>query len=458
MTQRVAIIGAGPSGLAQLRAFQSAKTKDATIPELVCFEKQNDWGGLWNYTWRTGIDENGEPVHSSMYRYLWSNGPKECLEFADYTFEEHFGEPIASYPPREVLWDYIKGRVEKAGVRNYIRFSTSVRNVDYNDSTKKFTITVHNHNEDKIYSEEFDYVINASGHFSTPKVPEFEGFKKFGGRILHAHDFRDALEFKDKNLLIVGASYSAEDIGSQCFKYGAKSITSCYRSNPMGYKWPSNWEEKQNLVRVDSSRAYFADGSSKKIDAIILCTGYIHHFPFLDDSLRLITDNRLWPLNLYKGLVWENNPKFFYIGMQDQWYSFNMFDAQAWYVRDIILKRIDLPSKEEMTAHSMAWRERELTLETAEEMYTYQGDYIQELIDDTDYPTFNIPEINKTFLEWKHHKKENIMTFRDHSYRSVMTGTMSPKHHTPWIDALDDSLEAYLSKVAQQPKIAVNQS
>ena len=80
---RVAIIGAGPSGLAQLRAFESAKKAGHEIPELVCFEKQDNWGGLWNYTWRTGLDEYGEPVHGSMYRYLWSNGPKECLEFAD---------------------------------------------------------------------------------------------------------------------------------------------------------------------------------------------------------------------------------------------------------------------------------------------------------------------------------------------------------------------------------------
>ena len=53
MKKKVAIIGAGPSGLAQLRAFQSAKNKGADIPEIVCFEKQSNWGGLWNYTWRT---------------------------------------------------------------------------------------------------------------------------------------------------------------------------------------------------------------------------------------------------------------------------------------------------------------------------------------------------------------------------------------------------------------------
>ena len=37
MTKRVAIIGAGPSGMAQLRAFESAQKKGHEIPEVVCF-------------------------------------------------------------------------------------------------------------------------------------------------------------------------------------------------------------------------------------------------------------------------------------------------------------------------------------------------------------------------------------------------------------------------------------
>jgi trimethylamine monooxygenase len=267
MTKRVAVIGAGPSGLAQLRAFQSAKAKGAEIPEIVCFEKQGDWGGLWNYTWRTGLDEYGEPVHCSMYRYLWTNGPKEGLEFADYSFEEHFGKQIASYPPRAVMVDYIEGRVKKAGVRPWIRFRHPVRMVNYNEDKGNFTVTAVDLVNDRMYSEEFDHVICASGHFSTPNVPEYPGFGIFGGRVLHAHDFRDAMEFKGKDLLILGSSYSAEDIGSQCWKYGAKSITVAYRNAPMGFDWPENWKEVPALVRVDEDTAYFADGTSKKVDA-----------------------------------------------------------------------------------------------------------------------------------------------------------------------------------------------
>ena len=38
------------------------------VPEIVCYEKQENWGGLWNFSWMTGTDEHGELVHGSMYR------------------------------------------------------------------------------------------------------------------------------------------------------------------------------------------------------------------------------------------------------------------------------------------------------------------------------------------------------------------------------------------------------
>ena len=444
MSKRVAIIGAGPSGLAQLRAFQSAKQNGEEIPEIVCYEKQDNWGGLWNYTWRTGTDQYGEPVHGSMYRYLWSNGPKEGLEFADYSFEEHFGKPIASYPPRAVLFDYIEGRVKKAGVRDWIKFNHAVRDVSYDDASGKFTVKVKDLKADEVVTEEFDNVVVASGHFSTPNIPEFEGMDTFNGRIMHAHDFRDAMEFKDKDLLIVGTSYSAEDIGSQCWKYGAKTITVSHRTAAMGYDWPDNWQEVPLLTKLDKDTAYFKDGTSKKIDAVILCTGYLHHFPFMAEELRLKTGNILYPLNLYNGVVWEHNPKLMYLGMQDQWYTFNMFDAQAWYARDVIMGKLDVPSQAEMEKHTAEWRAKEDALADDYECIDFQGAYTMGLMAMTDYPEFDIKGADAAFYAWKKHKKKNIMTFRDNGYKSALTGTQAPAHHTVWKDALDDSMGSYL--------------
>jgi trimethylamine monooxygenase len=446
MTKRVAIIGAGPSGLAALRAFETARRSGAEIPEIVCFEKQSNWGGLWNYSWRTGLDENGESVHGSMYRYLWSNGPKECLEFADYSFEEHFGKPIPSYPPRAVLYDYIAGRVNKSGVRDYIRFSTAVRWVEYTDLTKKFTVTAKDLVNDTHQTEEFDYVIVANGHFSVPHVPYFEGVETFPGRVLHAHDFRAANEFAGKDILMVGASYSAEDIGTQCYKYGAKSITFSYRTKPMGFAWPQGFSERPLLTKLVGRTAVFKDGSSVDVDAIILCTGYKHHFPFLGDDLRLKSRNCLYPPDLYKGIFWHNNPQLIYIGMQDQYYTFNMFDAQAWYARDYILGKLTLPAPAEQAADIARWLERQDKLTTQEEGIDFQTDYLRELLAPTDYPPLDVDRVAELFKEWEHHKMEGILTYRDRSYPSVITGTLSPPHHTTWMKAMDDSLEAFMAK------------
>ncbi|MBP9181629.1 MAG: NAD(P)/FAD-dependent oxidoreductase [Fuscovulum sp.] len=445
MTKRVAVIGAGPSGLAVLRAFVSARDKGAEIPEIVCFEKQETWGGLWNYNWRTGTDENGEPVHGSMYRYLWSNGPKEALEFADYTFDDHFGKGIGSYPPREVLLDYIKGRVEKTVATEWIRYNSPVRWVSYDEATAKFTVTVHDHATDRVYAETFDYVMNCGGHFATPHIPYFPGIDRFAGRVLHAHDMRDALEFQGQDILVIGASYSAEDIGSQCWKYGAKSITSCYRTQAMGYSWPDNWDERPNLVSVSGKTCSFKDGSQKDFDAIILCTGYLHHYPYLQDDLRLISKNRLWPLSLYQGVAWTRNPKFFYIGAPDNWFTFNMFDAQAWWARDVILGRIKLPSFAEMEADCAEWRTKEEAITELNHGWEFQGETIKRLLTQTDYPAFDVDAVYDLFWQWKKHKVADIMGFRDNVYRSVFTGKVSPPHHTPWREALDDSLESYIN-------------
>ena len=45
-----------------------------------------------------------------MYQGLWTNGPKEAYELPDYTWKEHFGKPVPSYPPREIIYDYLQSK------------------------------------------------------------------------------------------------------------------------------------------------------------------------------------------------------------------------------------------------------------------------------------------------------------------------------------------------------------
>ena len=439
---KVAIIGSGPCGLSMLRAFQQAEEKGQSIPEIVCYEKQEDWGGLWNYSWRTGSDQYGDPVPNSMYRYLWSNGPKECLEFADYSFDEHFKQPIPSFPPREVLYDYILGRAKNGNLKKYIKFSTTVSNVNFNGS--QFEVTSINKKDNKVAKDIFDYVVVSTGHFSVPYIPEYEGMKSFPGRILHGHDFRDAEEFRNKDVVVLGSSYSAEDIALQCYKYGAKSVTIGYRNNPMGFKWPNGMKEVHYLDRLEGSKAIFKDGHEQNADAIILCSGYLHHFPFLDDSLKLKTGNRLYPPKLFKGIVWQDNHQLIYLGMQDQFHTFNMFDCQAWYARDVIMGKIKLPSDAEIEADIKKWVAEEEGLEDPIQMIDFQTEYTKELHAASDYPAIDFELMRKHFKEWEHHKEEDILTYRNRSFSSPVTGTVAPIHHTPWAEAMDDSMDTFM--------------
>lgn len=445
MSMRVGIIGAGPSGMAQLRAFEAARILGAEMPEITCFEKQSDWGGQWNYTWHTGMDGSGESAHSSMYRHLWSNGPKECLEFSDYTFDEHFGRPISSFPPREVLFDYISGRVEKSDVRKYIKFNTAVRWVNYDATAEEFTVASQNVKTGESETHVFDKLVVSTGHFSIPNTPEFEGINTFPGEVMHAHDFRGAERFAGKDLLMIGSSYSAEDIGMQAHKMGAASVTMSYRTSPMGFDWPSSVVERPLVTRFEGSTAHFADGTSSEFDAVVMCTGYLHKYPFLPSDMAISSPNVLYPGNLYKGIVWQQNTNLFYLGAQDQYYTFNMFDAQAWFARDVMVGKIDLPTESERAADIATWLERQDALVDHDAEADFQTDYVRELINATDYPEFDLDAVSTLFKDWMRHKSEDILGYRDQTHKSVITGTMAAPHHTRWINAMDDSLERYLN-------------
>jgi len=442
--KRICIIGAGPCGLSMLNALRTSELAGEQIPEVVCFEKQSDVAGLWNYTWRIGLDEHGEPVHNSMYRYLWSNGPKECLELGDYTFQEHFKKPIPSFPPRGVLRDYFMGRVKKNGTleRFDIRTSTVVRNVE--EVEGGFEVTSFNLKSRTTLKMHFDYLVVATGHYSYPNMPTYPGLTGFPGRVLHAHDFRDAREFKDQTVLLVGSSYSAEDIAMQCLKYGAKKIVCCYRSGPMGFHWPEQIEELPLLTTIEDKTVNFKDGSKRDVDAIIFCTGYQMKFDFLPDSLRLHCRNVLYPPGLYKGIFWNENPKCLFLGMQDQYYTYTMFDIEAWVARDHILGKFDLPEKSVREEDINMWVKKNKQCNGWKDEIDFQTDFLKDLMKYTNYPEHDIDMIQQHFYTWEGHKHDNILTYREKCFTSPITGHMAPPHHTQWFQALDDTIEEFM--------------
>lgn len=232
---------------------------------------------------------------------------------------------------------YCTGRFTKktkTDLKSKIQWHTVVRSVIYNEESDDFTVTAENLENRKASIQKFTHVICATGIFNFPNKPTFPGIETFPGRVIHSHDFRDAREYKGQRILIVGARYSAEDISMQCMKFGAQSVVTSYRTKPMNFKFPSGIEERPLVTKIEENKITFKDGSSVEVDAIILCTGYLYHFPYLEDNLRLHATLSVYPAGCYKGSVWlkGGNNKLFYMGIQDQYFSYSMFDAQAAWI------------------------------------------------------------------------------------------------------------------------------
>jgi trimethylamine monooxygenase len=117
-----------------------------------------------------------------------------------------------------------------------------------------------------------------------------------------------------------------------------------------------------------------------------------------------------------------------------------------------MLGRITLPANEVMAADSREWVTRELKSADAFDEIDFQAAYILDLLEDTDYPAFDVASVADIFKQWEHDKQADILGYRNKSYRSTQTGTLAPVHHTPWMDAMDDSLETFLQEKQPEPE------
>ena len=361
-----------------------------------------------------------------------------------------------------MLYDYITGRAKAGDVRKFIRFRTAVRLVDFNEATNEFHVTVEDLLTGAVSKDLiFDYVIVATGHYTIPNMPTFDGITQFPGRVVHSHDYRGADEFVGQNLLIIGGSYSAEDIAMQCYKYGARSITISYRTLAMGFKWPENVKEVQLVERIVGHTAYFTDGTHvDNIDSIILCTGYRHNHAYMAEKLRLhCPTNRYVPASLYKGIFWAAEPRVAYLGMQNQLYTLNMFDIQAALVRDVFLERVTLPdggSEQKRHEDIARWQAREdkLILDDHEGFSDLQTDYIRDVVECCDQdtvPKFDLEHSSAGMYKFFEDKRQCIVTYRDQPFPSIFPPyELAPVCPTPWIDNMDDSVDGYLASLKKK--------
>ena len=300
--------------------------------------------------------------------------------------------------------------------------------------------------------ERFTHILVASGSFVYGNKPYIEGIQEFKGRVLHSQDFKHLEEFKGQRLLLIGARWSAEDFALQAHKYGAKSVVISWRTMPLGQDWyqfPETITQHPQVVKFIKNTACFEDGFEAEFDMVILCTGYMGHFPFMADDLQL-KEQFLGGAckDLYKATLWLNggNGKVLYLGAPYTPFMFGTFEAQAIWACKYIMGELKVPDQEEMLADSEQCVQKFFQVDHSRFQNTFQyfAHAFEELCIASGYTNICAKDRWEIFqTSWCIHKAENILTFHDKQFRSVVTGKLAPCHHTPWMEAFDDSLESF---------------
>lgn len=97
MSKRVAVVGAGCSGLAAIKCC----LEEGLLP--TCFESSPDIGGLWNFT-EAGLDRRGSVMYSTII-----NTSKEMMAFSDLPPPREF----PNFMPHSTVLQYFRLYADK---------------------------------------------------------------------------------------------------------------------------------------------------------------------------------------------------------------------------------------------------------------------------------------------------------------------------------------------------------
>lgn len=342
MTHSVAVIGAGAAGLCAGRHLIS----DLSNFEFDIYEQQKDVGGTWRYSEQIGTDEYGLPIHSSMYKNLRTNLPKEAMAFPDFPFSDCGGRSFVHHS--EVLY-YLEEYAKHYGIYKHIKFHHLVESVEPQISSTgetEWIVTTQDLQNEEKNNKVYDAVMVCNGHYSVPYIPDMPDLSNFEGILIHSHDYRDNAEFRDLKVAILGAGASGIDIALEVATV-AKEVVLSHNTPPKTCPLPTNMIQEKGIEFVQKSTVRFIGGKTYYCDAIIICTGYLYTYPFLHSSCKIeIGDQKVSPLYMHMFLI--NNPTLAIWAVPKLILPFPIYDQQVKVFLKFLKGIIQLPSKEIM--------------------------------------------------------------------------------------------------------------
>ncbi|KFY34457.1 hypothetical protein V494_06753 [Pseudogymnoascus sp. VKM F-4513 (FW-928)] len=432
--KRVAIIGAGPSGLAAAKYL----TAEKSISQVTIYEQRPTPGGVWNatpsltslsYSIPQTTPDTTPPVplkgdgkdgqegswdfQSAVYDYLEANIPKPLMNYTDLKFQDE--TPL--FPGHGAVNEYLDAYADD--VRKHIRFGTQVLDIqrhghELKDGDKSTTWHVKSKvvGTDEEETAVFDSVVVANGHYDCAFIPNIKGVQDWNhaypGSIIHSKNYKRPENYDGKKVIVVGAGVSGIDIANQVAPHAHQPLLLSRRaakgsSSPLAPEKTSieDVSEIEEFI-ADDRTVRFIDGRIESgVDDVIFCTGYLYSYPFLQNLKPAVVTTGYRTENLYLHLFYNPEPTLSFLGLPIRIVPFIIAEVQSALVARFLAGRIALPSLSERTE----WEDQLLQEKGPGKAFHFMGfpedaQYIDELVSMVEKSDGEGDGLGKTTQRW----------------------------------------------------------
>jgi len=382
MDNQVAVLGAGSSGLAAMKALRQESLG------VEGFERGSDVGGLWRYE-----NDNGR---SAAYASLRTNVSRSRMQYPSFAMPKSYGD----FPHHSEMAAYLDAYTDAYGLRDSIRFRTTVERLEP-EADGSWWITLADGSR-----RSYGAVLVATGLFWSPSLPVYPG--SFEGTVRHSHEYRTPEPYAGRRVLVVGAGQSAAEIAVEVSTVAEQTFMSIRSGTHVIPRWigrrpydaadvaplnripwrllnaiygrrvarelgpaPESWPlpsrrvlegipivssellpavrrgdvvVKPAIDRLNGSSVRFVDGSVQRVDEIVCATGYRISLPYLSDASA---DGRNFPL--YRRIVPPNLRRLYFAGFVDAPGGLlPVVEAQGQWIAAVLSGRLRLPARERM--------------------------------------------------------------------------------------------------------------
>ncbi|MBL9010346.1 MAG: NAD(P)/FAD-dependent oxidoreductase [Alphaproteobacteria bacterium] len=185
----VLIVGAGISGVGGAYHL-STQCPGKTF---VVLEGLESFGGTW-----------------LMHRYPGIRSDSDLYTFG-YRFKPWVGPPIAT---AEEILTYMGEVIEENDLGSHIRYQHKIVSAEWSSKDNLWTIEAvrTDTNEDLRFTANFLWMCQGYYRHSEGYTPEWKGMSDFKGRIVHPQTWPEDLDYKGKNVLVIGSGATAATI------------------------------------------------------------------------------------------------------------------------------------------------------------------------------------------------------------------------------------------------------